>query len=161
MSKLSQILTQFTLVNTDREIEGKIGMSINEFVTKNGWEQFREIEVEFYKQAKNEYKKKTIIDCGGGVVEREENLQFLADSSNIVFWLKASLNTIVKRCYRSSVNRPRLTEHDDLRKECEEILAKRESFYKKYSIHSINTDNYTLVECAKEIKNYYEMISKI
>ena len=159
--KLSQILTQFKLVNVDKEIEKEIGMSINEFIQKNDWEKFREIEIKMYEKINQEYKKETIIDCGGGMVEREENLKFLESNSNIVFWLKSPLSTIVRRLSRSSVSRPRLTDYNNLEKECEEILSKRQPLYQKYSIHSINTDDYTLVECAKEIKNYYEIVNRI
>jgi len=67
-------------VSTDELIVQKAGMSIPEIVEKYGWEHFREVESEVVKEVCKE--DDLIIDAGGGVVLREENIKNLQGDSS-------------------------------------------------------------------------------
>ncbi|MEK6869386.1 MAG: shikimate kinase, partial [Nanoarchaeota archaeon] len=91
------------IISTDEEIEKKVGR-ISDFVEKNGWEKFRDIES---KVIKNIDGINLIIDCGGGFVERERNVENLK-RNGIIIWLKTSPEQIRKRI-KGGKERPSLT----------------------------------------------------
>jgi len=59
-------------VSMDAEIVKKAGMSIPEFVEKNGWPGFRDLETEVARELAA--RDNIIVDCGGGIIERPENI---------------------------------------------------------------------------------------
>ena len=71
-----------------------------------------------------------MIDCGGGVVENEENIRNLQKMGKI-FWLKVSAETIKKRI-RSS-RRPALTAKSIV-EEVDEVLEKENHYIKNMRI---------------------------
>src|SRR5512133_2024479 len=94
------------LVSLDAELSRRAGQSIPELVAAKGWEYFRDLETELV----FEYSRRThqLIDCGGGVVEKERNYEPLR-SSGTVIWLSASPTTILSRI-EDSRDRPALTQ---------------------------------------------------
>ena len=95
--KLSKRLKR-PMVNVDKEIIKKSKMQISAFVKKFGCDKFRAIESKTIAEIKNV--ENALIDCGGGVIEREENLINLK-SNGVVFWLKASVPMIIERIKNS------------------------------------------------------------
>ncbi len=135
------------LVGMDAEIVKTAGMSIPEIVEKFGWPKFRDMETaEARKLAGLD---SLVIDCGGGVIERPENIEIL-QSNAMVFWLKASVETIVARI-KDDNQRPALVEGKTFTEEVAEVLARRNSKYQSAAHHEIATDRLTSVQVVEAI----------
>jgi len=134
-------------IGMDTEIVKRAGMSIPEIVEKYGWSKFRDMESELARElAKLD---KSIIDTGGGVIERPENIEALKTNSRI-FWLKASVDTIVMRI-QAGVERPALTSGKTFTEEVAEVLEQRISKYKSAAQYKIDTDDLTPEQVANKI----------
>ena len=70
-----------------------------------------------------------VIDCGGGVIEREANFSVLRGAGTVV-WLKASTATIVRRIDHDT-RRPSLTGTKSFTDEVSEVLARRTPLYRR------------------------------
>lgn len=137
------------VVSMDEEIVKSAGMPIPEIVEKNGWPKFRELETE---QARNlAGLDKLVIDCGGGVIERPENIEILQQNSQ-VFWLQASVESIVARI-KDDVQRPALVEGKTFLEEVAEVLERRTPLYRAAAHYEINTDNLTPEQVAEQVIN--------
>jgi len=96
-------------------------------------------------------KDRTIIDTGGGVVLRKENVAALRERGR-VFWLTAEVPTIMERI-KHSKDRPSLTQKKSYVDEVEEVLNERIPMYKAACDHIVATDDRTLEEIADEIQS--------
>jgi shikimate kinase len=123
----------------DAEIVKKAGMSIPEIVDKFGWPKFRDMESEKARELAG--LDNIIIDTGGGVIERPENVEALKTNSRI-FWLKASVDAIVARI-QGGMQRPALTPGKTFTAEVAEVLEHRIPKYKSAAQYAIDTDNLT------------------
>lgn len=135
-------------ISTDERIVERVG-PINKFVDKFGWEKFRELE---HRIIKNIDATNGVIDCGGGVIETEENYKPL-QKLGAIFWLKAAPQTIVTRI-QDSTNRPSLSENDFL-SEIPTILERRIPFYKKFADYEIDTDEHSIDNIGEKILNIF------
>ena len=105
-------------------------MSIPEIVEKHGWTTFRDMESDVARDlAKSD---NLIIDTGGGVIERPENVDVLRENSRMI-WLKASVSSIVARI-QGDTERPSLTGAKSFTDEVAEVLERR-TVITSYSIH--------------------------
>jgi shikimate kinase len=134
-------------VGMDKKIVETAGMSIPEIVEQYGWPGFRDLESKVVQQL-SQYDH-LIIDTGGGVVERPENITALKVNS-CIFWLKASVDTIVARI-QSDTQRPSLTAGKTFIEEVGDILNQRIPKYKMAAQFEINTDNLTPEQVANTI----------
>ncbi len=139
-------ITNYRLISTDEEIVKKVGMPIKEYVEKEGWDEFRKRESEVVNGLENTGN--SIIDCGGGVIEKGENIKNLK-RNGIIFWLKASTPVIIKRI-ENNHGRPSLTGKPVV-EEVEEVLSKRIPLYKKAADYEIDTDNKEEKEISNEV----------
>jgi shikimate kinase len=131
---LSQALS-LPLYSMDEMIQDKAGKSIPRIVEEEGWEGFRKRETELLeKLIENE----GIIDCGGGIIEREENRNLL-HSQEWVFFLKASIPVVKKRLL-DKTDRPSLSENKDFLSEIEEIYRRRMPLYEETAHYTVNAD---------------------
>jgi len=137
-----------TLVSLDAEIVRTAGMSVPEIVAQRDWVGFRDLEERIV--AKFAARGGQVIDCGGGVIEREGNFEPLRRAGP-VFWLKASNETIVSRIGGDD-QRPSLTGGKSFTDEVAEVLARREPLYRRIAHHEIDTDERTVDEVAAEIQ---------
>jgi len=136
-----------TLVGMDAEIVRSAGMSIPEIVEKNGWPAFRDMEsAEARKLAGMD---NLVVDTGGGVIERPENIAVLRRNARI-FWLKASVGTIVARI-EGDTQRPALTSGKTFTEEVAEILERRAPLYRSAAHHEIETDALNPEQVADKI----------
>ena len=135
------------VVRLDAEIERKAGKKIPEIVQDVGWPGFRDLEEEIVRTFAAEDGQ--VIDCGGGVVERETNVKVLRAAGR-VFWLKASPQTVVERI-RGDDHRPSLTGIKSFTDEVEEILHRRTPLYQHLAHFEIDTDERTVAEVADQI----------
>jgi shikimate kinase len=135
------------VVSLDHEIAGRAGMAIPQIVAAHGWEHFRDLEVaacsDFVAQSD------LVIDCGGGVVEREANITTLR-AGGMVFWLRATPATIVGRIGGDN-NRPSLTGTKSFTEEVEEVLARRWPLYERLAHTAVDTDGRTPDDLADAI----------
>lgn len=134
-------------IGMDMEIVKRADMPIPEIVEKYGWPKFRDMESELaWELAKLE---KSIIDTGGGIIERFENIEALKTNARI-FWLKASVDTIVKRI-QDGDERPALTSGKTFTEEVAEVLEQRVPKYKSAAHYIIDTDELTPEQVADKI----------
>lgn len=131
----------------DERIIEKAGMSIPDIVKNHDWTKFRDIESEVARElAKLD---NIIIDTGGGVIERPENIDALQANSRII-WLKASVDTIVSRI-EGGTERPSLTGGKSFTEEVEEVLERRTPKYKSAAQYEIDTDELTPEQVADRV----------
>jgi shikimate kinase len=90
-----------------------------------------------------------IVDCGGGIIERPENIPALS-ANGTIFWLQASVDVIVSRI-ADGTERPALTEGKTFTEEVAEVLDRRTSMYSDAAQHIINTDDMTPDQVADSI----------
>ncbi|HDH97969.1 MAG TPA: shikimate kinase [Deltaproteobacteria bacterium] len=134
-------------IGMDAEIVKRAGMSIPEIVKKHGWQKFRDIESEEAREFSGF--DNIVIDTGGGVIERPENIEALKTGSRI-FWLKASVDRIVSRI-QGGTERPALTAGETFTEEVTEVLERRIPKYKSAAQYEIDTDELTPEQVADRI----------
>jgi shikimate kinase len=131
----------------DASIVRRAGMPIPQIVENFGWAKFRDIETEVaFDLSGKEHK---IIDTGGGVIERPENIAALNERGTI-FWLKASVDTIVRRIAGDD-QRPALIEGKTFTQEVAEVLEDRTPKYRSAAHYEIETDDLTPAQVAEKI----------
>jgi shikimate kinase len=124
-------------ISMDAEIVRKAGMSIPDFVEQNGWPNFRDLETEVARELAE--RDNIIVDCGGGIIERQENISAL-QANGVIFWLQASVDVIVSRI-ADGTERPALIEGKSFTEEVAEVLDRRTTLYSEAAQHIVNTDN--------------------
>jgi shikimate kinase len=136
------------VVSLDNEIVRRAGKRIPDLVAERGWDHFRDLEEQVCHRFGAEDGQ--ILDCGGGVVEREVSVAALREHGR-VFWLKATPATIVARIGRDS-NRPALTGGKSFTEEVSEVLQRRTPLYQAIAHEVIDTDGRSLADIAAEIE---------
>lgn len=142
--KLAQKLNM-KYISTDGVIEKDVGMSIPKIFTRKGEPYFRDVETKAVKCVA--MLDNFVIDTGGGVVQRSENMEEL-ERNGAIICLTASPEVILKRT--SKTNYRPLLNVDDPVSEIKELLEKREQFYKRCS-RMIDTSNKGIEEVVNEI----------
>lgn len=142
-------LSGYALVDTDAIIVKLQNRSINNIFETNGEEFFRTLETQVSKEISAFDKQ--IISTGGGIVLKEKNLEYLKQNG-VVFYLKTSVNTLLKRLEGDNT-RP-LLKTDDVKKKLENMLEIRGKLYEKADV-TIETNKLTPEETAKEILRIY------
>ncbi len=132
----------------DAMLEERFGEKIAAYVEKNGWPSFRDAEQKLAEELSN--KSGVIIDCGGGVVTREQNMQFLKRKGFVV-WLQADPVTIARRI-GGDQNRPSLTGAKSTTDEIIEVLEERTPMYQSAADVEIDTAQYSFRDCLDQIE---------
>ncbi len=138
-------------IGMDGEIVRRAGMPIPEIVEKCGWPGFRDLESELVRELSA--RDDIIVDTGGGVIERPENIEALRQNACIV-WLKASVETIVARI-QGCTERPSLTAGKTFTEEVAEVLERRTPLYRSAAHHEIDTDDLTPEQIADEVISFW------
>ena len=125
------------LVSTDAEIIKRAQHSIPEIVAQEGWEYFRDLESDICREFAG--RDQLVIDTGGGAILRAQNVEALKKNGT-VFWLTASVETIVKRIGGDN-QRPSLTGTKSFVDEIQDVLRERTPKYQAATDHTIATDN--------------------
>lgn len=141
-------------VSLDAEIVREARMPIPAIVEKHGWPWFRDLESEIVERFAR--REEAILDTGGGVVLRPENIENLR-RGGALFWLKASVDVIVERI-QGSTERPSLTEGRSFLEEVEEVLSERLPLYRAAADREIDTDRLTAAGVADEIIREFETL---
>ncbi|MFP3981961.1 MAG: shikimate kinase, partial [Desulfobacterales bacterium] len=85
---------EMAFADADRLLEQQTGMHIADYVSRYGWESFRDMEAGILLDLSQQ--QDLVIATGGGVVLREKNVAQMRDSG-IVVWLTAQPDTILER----------------------------------------------------------------
>ena len=147
-------LLRLPTVSLDSEIVRSAGQRIPELVAERGWVYFRDVEEQICRRFGSQDGR--ILDCGGGVVERQANVTALRDHGR-VYWLKAEPATIVARI-GGDANRPSLTVGKSFTDEVNEVLERRTPLYQAMAHEVIDTDGRGLDDIAAEIARRWRAI---
>ncbi|MCI7322874.1 MAG: shikimate kinase [Lachnospiraceae bacterium] len=134
------------LVEMDEQIVKEQGMSINEIFEKYGEDRFREIESQLILALGS--RQASVISCGGGVVVRPENTEYMKKSGRIVY-LQASPQTVYDRV-KNSNDRPILKGHMNV-EYIAQLMEKRRALYEAAAELTVVTDGKSTKEIAGEI----------
>jgi shikimate kinase len=135
--------------DTDKLVESSENKSIREIFEIRNEEYFRQKEMEALIVASRS--ENVVIATGGGIVEKEDNRDFLKREENVIF-LDSSIERQFEKT-KDSNKRPLLNDDnkiDILRK----LYAKRKVFYENISDLKISMDNLEKSEVIKKIINF-------
>ncbi len=132
--------------DSDQEIEKKTGVDIATIFEYEGESGFREREKKIIHdlcQLKN-----IVLSTGGGVVLIKQNRELLL-TSGVVFYLKASVETILNRA-KNENSRP-LLKTTNKKERISDLLKQRVPLYEEIANHTINTDRHTVNWSVEQI----------
>lgn len=131
----------FSFHDLDECITTNTQMSISNYFEINGEAAFREVEHQCLIHTSN--LQKTVIACGGGIVEREDNRQWLKEQDTVIY-LYRNLDGIIATI--DPQHRPLIKDNPSL---LYEINAKREAYYMEVS--SLQIANQSMTDGLKEV----------
>ena len=134
-------------ISTDAQIVEQVQRSIPDIVADAGWEHFRNLETEVCLTLKEQ--DRLVIDTGGGLILRSENVEALKPNS-LIFWLTATVTTITQRI-SDDTQRPALTAGKTFVEEIQEVLTERTPKYQAAADHTIATDDLSPEEIVSQI----------
>lgn len=120
-------------IDTDTLIETRSGMTVAEIFDREGENGFRQRETDVLKELAS--LRSCVVSTGGGIVEREENIDRMRNSGTVI-WLKRDLRKII--------DNPRMRLRPLLAKDPEalfDLMEKREPLYKKASHFTVSNDS--------------------
>ena len=142
--RLAEILKR-PRISTDEAIEQKEKRSIVEIFKNSGEEYFRRQEKEIVEEFAK--KENLIIDCGGGVVLQQENVNLLK-KSGILFYLSTNPEVIYQRT-KDQLHRPLLNvPHSQIK--IQELLNQRKPYYEQAHF-TIDTSHQSVDQTAQKI----------
>jgi len=145
---LSEVLKEYTFIDTDSLIEKTQGLSITEIFKKYSEDYFRKLEYETIQMVCSGGTRK-IISIGGGAFENPNNRATLLKFGK-VFYLKSDLDILYYRISQDS-SRP-LLQNENPKQVLKNLLSKREDNYKKAHF-IIDTNNMNVDEIVRFIIN--------
>ncbi|MDD3237857.1 MAG: shikimate kinase [Candidatus Gastranaerophilales bacterium] len=135
--------SDYAFIDIDKEIVNLENQSINDIFAdkEKGEKYFRDMETKIAKKIIS-YKHlgKFVISTGGGILERDENLEILK-KNGVVFYLKTDVDELLKRL-EGDTSRP-LLNGENLKKKLLMLIEKREQNYKNA--------NYIIETSGKEV----------
>jgi len=132
--------------DSDQEIIKKTGVDIATIFEYEGEQGFREREEKIIKDLS---KLDSIVLATGGGSILSKNTRELLNRSGIVFYLKASIETILNRAINEN-SRP-LLNTSNKRETINNLLKQRTPLYESVAHHTINTDRHTVNWSADQI----------
>jgi shikimate kinase len=142
-----------TVISTDMEIVKETGQSIPQIVEQCGWDHFRELETQMCRKLHDQTN--LVIDTGGGLILKEENVNILK-ANGTIFWLTAEVPTIIKRI-SGDTQRPSLSGNKTFVEEIEDILKERTPKYQAAADQVISTDQASPHQIADAILSHIAM----
>lgn len=135
------------VVDTDRLIEQKEGMSIPLIFEEKGEDYFRSAETEVLKGLSQNVTDR-IISCGGGIIKRTENIALLKQCGTVVY-LRMKPETAYERL-KNDTTRPLLRGDDPLGK-IRALLDERKSAYESAADIIIDVDGLEVYEVLERV----------
>ena len=136
-----------TLIDTDRMIEERAGMSISDIFAVQGEEAFRRLETEVLEQLISEASGE-MISVGGGLPLREENRKLLKKLGTVIY-LRVRPETVLARL-KGDTTRP-LLQGDDVEEKVNSLLSKRGPIYEMAADRIISVDGRSVEQIADAI----------
>ena len=133
--------------DTDKLIEKKEGLTINDIFKEKGEAVFRQMETECLKDLL-ECKEERVISTGGGLPMKKENHALLKELGT-VFYLKISPQCVWERL-KNDTSRPLLQCENPLER-IGELMKEREPLYEEAADVIINVDNKNMEQVLSEI----------
>ena len=146
-SKFAKIIN-FNFLDTDALIEKKTGKSINDIFNNFGEAHFRVLEEKYI--SKILLKKNYVISLGGGVMNNFR-LRDIIKKNSFNIYLCVNNKILLKRL-ETSKKRP-LIKNTNIKKKLDELLKKREQYYKKADLKIKNCE--TINETINELKKKF------
>lgn len=137
---------QWRFISTDELIERKRRMKIPELVIREGWNSFRNIERQVIAGLRS--MERTVIDCGGGVVEDPAIMEVLLPGS-LVVWVDADLPDIHQRLQQGE--KPPLLNQNNLKSDIDFNYRRRQPLYDQYADIRLNSSRLSLEKMAIRI----------
>jgi shikimate kinase len=143
----------FKFYDLDNYIEQIEGKTVSDIFNERNEVYFRKIENKYLHELSLKSEKK-IISTGGGTPCFKNNLEIIQTSSNTIsVYLKANIETLVKRLLHSIEKRPiisHLKKEDELKEFITKHLFERSFYYEKSDV-KIKTDDIELKDIVKLI----------
>ena len=139
----------YRFIDSDQEIEAKVGKKIPEIFEDDGEPAFRAMEREFIECGHPP--EGCVISCGGGLVV-QEGMSALLKEKGVVICLFASAETILERTSRNN-NRP-LLNVENPEQRIRQLLAEREPIYMS-SGTCITTEGRTISDVISHMMRSY------
>jgi shikimate kinase len=137
-------------IDMDEELTAEEGMSIQEIISRRGWEYFRQREIFLIRRLSQTSGQ--VIATGGGVVTESENIAAMRGSGKVV-WLDASPAAIAARMRADSKTggqRPPLRGQDSI-EEIREVVGQRLEQYEQAMHFRVETDKLSPQEVAQRV----------
>lgn len=134
-------------IELDYYIRKKAGKEIADIFMEDGEITFRDIEIQTVKEIMN--KENAVIDCGGGVVLNQINIDRLKIKARVAY-LTASPDVLLQRLAQDGDKRPLLSV-DDKRSAVASLLNAREPFYALAADIKINTSELAVDDAVNEL----------
>ena len=140
----------YNFLDTDRIIEENTGQTIDETLRFKGEKEFRKIETRVLSEI--DYSKKNIIATGGGIPTIDKNIKIMQNEGSII-WLKASIDSIFSRLFKSKEIRPLLG--SNVKKEnINNLFNSRLNVY-NIADNTIDTNDKKIEQIINEITKIY------
>jgi shikimate kinase len=133
-------------IDSDSEIEKKVGKKISEIFVDNGEPYFRELEVSKVKEILKEFN--GVISLGGGAPINSEIFELLASGSYPVIFIDVSISQAATRI---GFNKDRPLLLINPRQQWINLMAERRPIYEKLASEIISSDSKKPVEVARII----------
>lgn len=149
-SVVSRCLARFMQrqwVEMDELLAEQAGKPITQIFEEDGEEAFRQMESALL--CRIGAGEPAIVSCGGGVVLRTENVDYMKKTGTVVL-LSATSETIYERV-RHSTHRPVLKGHMNV-PDIAEMMAKREPYYQAAADLIVSVDGKTSEIVAEEVR---------
>ena len=151
VSKKLANLTGISVIDLDKKIEKREKLTINEIFEQKGEVYFRKLERTIFMELL-ESPKTMIIALGGGTPCYANNHELLNGENVLSIYLKASVETLVKRLFTNRSKRPLIANKTE--EELTEFIAKHlfdRSYYYNQAQYKVSIDNKTKDETAEDI----------
>jgi shikimate kinase len=143
---------QLSFVDSDQEIENRLGCSIREYFEREGESAFRDVEQQV--MAELLAGPLAVLSTGGGVVLREANRAQLKHSGK-VFYLRATPEDLMRRL-KNDRTRPLLQVADPLAK-LRELYAQRDPLYREVAHYVVETGRPTVANLVNIVVMQLEL----
>ncbi len=143
---------QKMLIDTDRMIETKAGMTISKIFETQGEAVFRRLETEVLEQLIVEAEGE-IISVGGGLPLREENRKLLGKLGCVIY-LSVRPETVMRRL-KGDTTRP-LLQGEDVASKVNHLLQTRGPIYEMAADRIIPVDEWSVEQIADQIADWME-----
>ncbi|HHV38574.1 MAG TPA: shikimate kinase [Tepidimicrobium sp.] len=152
---ISNILNM-EFIDTDQMLITKSGMDISHIFNRYGEDYFRAMERRLIKDISS--RTQQVISTGGGIVLSEDNIRLLR-KNGMIFFLKGTINTLVKNLKSSGLDhRPLLAGDDELAVQVGRLYKNRRNLYLDSADIIVSIDNKAIEEIGKDIIRKFKQI---